>query len=165
MISRMIIAASLVMFSPLASLSDGLIDCISLRNLYTKLGDSARRAEELKLNSVCPEKQFKQRLNTVSDWAWTIDTRARQYCRDEWRANSKPLYVNSTNKAFFSQDGALCEQPGSYKQKVLRSLLIPHTQPPCHHGLIQSGMQHPEFKTAIAALNGFFNLCEKTRSK
>ena len=103
----MIIAASLVMFSPLASLSDGLIDCISLRNLYTKLGDSARRAEELKLNSVCPEKQFKQRLNTVSDWAWTIDTRARQYCRDEWRANSKPLYVNSTNKAFFSQDGAL----------------------------------------------------------
>ena len=85
----------------------GMAECLSLRALADDLISKARRAEYALANEKCPESQFRKRLNSISEWAWETNTRARQACRDEWRAMTPFLYRDLFGNGYRSPQGVL----------------------------------------------------------
>ena len=72
--------------------------CLAARTILVKLMRRADNIENDAANKACPEHEFKKYLNTSSDWAWVIDTSARQECRDRWRAKQLSDYTAGTSK-------------------------------------------------------------------
>ena len=83
----------------------GMAECLALRGMADNLIAKARRAEYAVANEECPESQFRTKLNSVSQWAWETDTRARQACRDEWRAATPYLYRDLFGNGYRSPQG------------------------------------------------------------
>lgn len=83
----------------------GMAECLSLRGLADDLVTKARRSEYALANEKCPEGQFRKKLNSVSEWAWETDTKARQACRDEWRAATPYLYRDLFGNGYRSPQG------------------------------------------------------------
>lgn len=85
----------------------GMAECLSLRGLTEDLVSKARRAEYSLANDKCPESRFRKKLNSVSQWAWETNTKARQACRDEWRAATPYLYRDLFGNGYRSPQGVL----------------------------------------------------------
>ena len=83
----------------------GMVECLSLRGLADDLVSKARRAEYELANEKCPESKFRTKLNSVSEWAWETNTKARQDCRDEWRAATPYLYRDLFGNGYRSPQG------------------------------------------------------------
>lgn len=105
-IMRLVLLSILV---PLATpvLSGGMVECLSMRALAEDLIAKARRAEYALANEKCPESQFRTKLNSVSQWAWETNTKARQACRDDWRAATPYLYRDLFGNGYRSPQGVL----------------------------------------------------------
>ena len=87
------------------ALAGGMAECLSLRGLTDDLVTKARRAEYALANEKCPESQFRKKLNSVYEWAWETNTKARQACRDEWRAATPYLYRDLFGNGYRSPQG------------------------------------------------------------
>lgn len=85
----------------------GMAECLSMRTLAEELVSKARRAEYALANDRCPESKFRTKLNSVSEWAWETNTKARQACRDDWRAATPYLYRDLFGNGYRSRQGVL----------------------------------------------------------
>ena len=94
-----------VMILSAPAFAGSMAECLSLRNLADDLVSQARRAEYAFANKNCPESQFRTKLNSVSEWAWETDTKARQACRDEWRAATPYEYRDLFGNGYRSPQG------------------------------------------------------------
>ena len=88
-----------------AATAESFSECLALRDLGNQLVSKARSAEAKLINEQCPKENFRKRLNNVYEWAWETDVRARQKCREEWRAENQPEYVDAFGNAYRSQKG------------------------------------------------------------
>lgn len=84
-----------------------MMECLSMRSLAEDVIAKARRAENALANKKCPESKFKKKLNSVSEWAWVTNTKARQACRDKWRKATPYLYRDLFGNGYRSPKGAV----------------------------------------------------------
>jgi len=97
------LAVTLSIASP--SMAGGMSECMAIRALAEDLVSNARSAEYVLANEKCPEKNFRTKLNSVSNWAWTTDTNARQLCRNNWRESTPYLYQDLFGNGYRSRAG------------------------------------------------------------
>ena len=88
-----------------AATAESFSECLALRVLGTQLVSKARSAEATLVNEQCPKENFRKRLNNVYEWAWEADVNARQKCREEWRAENQPKYLDTFGNGYRSDKG------------------------------------------------------------
>ncbi len=102
---KLFIFLGLLLNTPIAS-AQTFAECMALRELSSELISKARRAESELVNDQCPKEEFRKKLNNVSEWAWVTDVKARQMCRDEWRAETEYKYQDLFDNGYRSSAGA-----------------------------------------------------------
>lgn len=88
-----------------AATAQSFSECLALRDLGNQLVSKARNAEAKMVNEQCPKENFRKKLNTVYEWAWETDVKARQKCREEWRAENQPEYLDTFGNGYRSDKG------------------------------------------------------------
>ena len=88
-----------------AAIAQSFSECLALRDLGNQLVSKARSAEAKLVNKQCPKEKFRKKLNTVYEWAWETDVKARQKCRKEWRAENQPEYLDAFGNSYRSDKG------------------------------------------------------------
>ena len=101
--AAVILVGGLFLSSPAVAGDYG--ECLSMRTVSGDLISKAKRAEAVAADNACPIENFRTRLNSVSDWAWMTDTRGRQACRDEFRADTPAIYVDKFGNDYRSELG------------------------------------------------------------
>ena len=94
-----------LLFAGQAATAESFSECLALRNLGNQLVSKARSAEANLVNDQCPKENFRKQLNTVYEWAWETDVKARQKCREEWRAENDYEYMDVFGNGYRSEKG------------------------------------------------------------
>lgn len=88
-----------------AAIAQSFSECTAMRELGIQLVAKARSAEARLVNEKCPKEEFRKKLNTSYEWAWETDVQMRQKCREDWRKNNEPKYVDVFGNVYRSEKG------------------------------------------------------------
>ena len=101
---RLLLTAG-ILIAGQAATAQSISECIALREVGLQLVSKARRAEAMLVNEKCPKEEFRKKLNSRYEWAWETDEDARQKCREDWRKENKPKYVDAFGNVYRSEMG------------------------------------------------------------